>query len=37
MTCCLTDLEYFIFISFTLKFGVKRLLSEGGDTDGGYM
>ena len=23
-----TDLEYFIFIAFTLKFGVKSLLSE---------
>ena len=25
-----TDLEYFIFIAFTLKFGVNNLLSEGG-------
>ena len=24
-----TDLEYFIFIAFTLKFDVKSLLSEG--------
>ena len=30
-----TDLEYFIFIAFTLKFGVKSLLSEGGDTGRG--
>ena len=27
-----TDLGYFLFIAFTLKFGVKSLLSEGGDT-----
>ena len=32
-----TDLEYFIFTAFTLKFGVKSLLSEGGDTGRGYM
>ena len=31
-----TDLEYFIFIAFTLKFGVKSLLSEGGGTGRGY-
>ena len=31
-----TDLEYFIFIAFTLKFGVKSLLAEGDDTGGGY-
>ena len=31
-----TDLEYFIFIAVTLKFGVKSLLAEGGDTDRGY-
>ena len=31
-----TDLEYFIFIAFTLKYGVKSLLAEGGDTGGGY-
>ena len=30
-----TDLEYFIFIAFTLKFGVKSLLSKGGDTGRG--
>ena len=40
--CCsrmirVTDLEYFIFTAFTLKFGVKSLLSEGGDTGRGYM
>ena len=29
------DFEYFIFIAFKLKFGVKSLLSEGGDTGGG--
>ena len=34
MTCCLT--EHFIFIAFSLKFGVKSLLSEGGDTGLGY-
>ena len=32
-----TDLEYFIFIAFTLKFGVKSLLSEGSGTGQGYM
>ena len=32
----ITDLEYFIFIAFTLKFGVKSLLAEGGDTGWGY-
>ena len=32
-----TDLEYIIFIAFTLKFGVKSLLSEGGYTGRGYM
>ena len=31
-----TDLEYFIFIAFALKFGVKSLLAEGGGTEGGY-
>ena len=31
-----TDLEYFIFIAFTLNFGVKCLLAEGGDTGRGY-
>ena len=36
MTCCLTDLKYFIFIAFTVKFGVNSLLSEGGDTVRGY-
>ena len=30
-----TDLECFIFIAFTLKFGVKSLLSESGDTGRG--
>ena len=38
--CCsrmikVTDLEYFIFIAFTLKFGVKSLLAEGSDTGRG--
>ena len=36
MTCCLTDLKYFIFIACTVKFGVKSLLSEGGDTVRGH-
>ena len=31
-----TDLEYFLFIAFTLQFGVKSLLSEGGGTGRGY-
>ena len=31
-----TDLEYIIFIAFTLKFDVKSLLAERGDTGGGY-
>ena len=31
----LDRLEYFIFIALTLKFGVKSLLSEGGDTGRG--
>ena len=31
-----TDLDCFIFIAFTLKFGVKSLLSKGGDTGRGY-
>ena len=30
-----TDLEYLIFIAFTLKFGVKSVLSEGSDTSWG--
>ena len=39
--CCsrmikVTDLEYLIFIAFTLKFGVKSMLSEGDDTGRGY-
>ena len=32
----ITDVEYFIFIAFTLMFGVKSLLSESGDTGRGY-
>ena len=31
-----TGLKYFISITFTLKFGVKGLLSEGGGTGRGY-
>ena len=39
--CCssmikVTDLEYFIFIAFTFKLGVKCLLAKGGDTGRGY-
>ena len=39
--CCspvikVTDLEYYIFIAFTLIFGVKSLLSEGGGISRGY-
>ena len=30
-----TDFEYFIFIAFTLKFGLKSLLSEGVTMAGG--
>ena len=32
-----TDLEYFIFIAFTLKFGVKSLLSEGSHRPAVYV
>ena len=32
-----SELEYFIFIAITLKFGVKSLLSEGSGTSWGYM